>query len=241
MPLKDQFFILRTIQLSRLHWLHPLLWYILFAVSLGVIVKVLVIKGIEYGKIIALLLILLQLIVLAPTSWELSSVRVTNHESLTYREFYAVDLFQQIEDDIGLPQESYRIINIGFHPAVSQFNGFHTLDGYFNNYPLEYKYRFRNIIGFELAKDQEIRESFDNWGSRCYVLTAELGKNFLCTKNSGFIINNLELNTTAMTEMNVAYIFSAVNITNPVSNNLQFNGLYQHTDSAWDIYLYELL
>ncbi|MFW9817518.1 MAG: DUF6044 family protein, partial [Candidatus Thorarchaeota archaeon] len=240
-PLKEQFFILRTIQLSRVHWLHPLLWYLLFAISLNVISKGLNFRGIEYGKIIALVLIFLQLFVLLSTSWEVTSTRVADHQSITYREFHAVDLFQQIADDIGLPQESYRIINIGFHPSVSQFNGFYTLDGYLNNYPLEYKHRFRNIIGYELAKDPYIRNYFDNFGSRCYVLTAELGLNFHCTKDSGLVINNLDLNTTAMNEMNVSYVFSAVSITNYAANNLQFNGLYQDVNSAWDIYLYQVL
>ncbi|MFW9794053.1 MAG: DUF6044 family protein, partial [Candidatus Thorarchaeota archaeon] len=231
----------KTIQLGRVHWLHPLLWYILFAISLSVISKGLTFKGIEYGKVIALALILLQLAVLLPTSWELSSTQQANQPSITYREYYAVDLFQQIEDDIGLPQESYRIINIGFHPAVSQYNGFYTLDGYLNNYPLEYKYRFRNIIDYELATDVQSRNYYDNFGSRCYVLTAELGLNFYCTKDSDLVLNNLDLNATAMAELNVSYVFSAVNITNYAANNLQFNGLYQHVDSAWDIYLYEVL
>ncbi len=242
-PWKEEFFILRTIQLSRIHWLHPLLWYILFAVSLSVInnTKSLNFKDIEFGKVIVLVLIIIQLVVLLPNNWEMAATPVDAHQRITYREFHAEDLFQQIEDDIGLSQESYRIINIGFHPTVSQYNGFYTLDGYFNNYPLEYKYRFRNIIGYELAKDTQLQDYFDNWGSRCYIMTAELGLDFFCTKDRGLVINNLELNITAMNEMNVSYVFSAVNITNYADSNLQFNGLYQHSESVWDIYLYELI
>lgn len=240
-PLKEQFSILKTIQLSRVDWLHPLFWYIIFALSLEIISKKLYFRGIEYGKIIALALILLQLVVLLPNSWEGSAAQATNYQQIPYREFYAEDLFKQIKTDIGLPQDSYRIINIGFDPAVSQYNGFYTLDGYFNNYPLAYKHRFRNIIGYELAKNTEIRDYFDNWGSRCYIFTAELGLDFYCTKGRGLSLNNLELNTTAMYEMNVSYVFSAVNITNNAANNLQFIKLYQYPDSAWDIYLYQLI
>ncbi|MHA2114921.1 MAG: DUF6044 family protein, partial [Candidatus Thorarchaeota archaeon] len=236
-PWKEQFFVLRTIYLSRVHWLHPLLWYLLFAVSLSVISKRLKFKGFEFGKIIVFVLILLQFAVLLPNSYQ----GVADPQSITYREFFAEDLFQQINDDIGFPQDSYRIINIGFHPSISQFNGFYTLDGYFNNYPVEYKNRFRNIIGYELAKDPDLRDYFDNWGSRCYVFTAELGTDSYSTKDRGLVLNNLELNVTAMYEMNVSYVFSAVNITNHAANNLQFNGLYQHVNSAWDIYLYEVL
>lgn len=240
-PLKEQFFILNTIQLSRVDWLHPVLWYIIFAISLELISKKLYFKGIEFGKILALTLVLLQLIVLLPTSWQCSALQVPDYQIMTYREFYAEELFQQIDEEIGLPQDSYRIINVGFHPSISQYNGFYTLDGYFNNYPLEYKHRFRNIIGYELAKNAEIRDYFDNWGSRCYILTAELNLDFYCTKDRGLSLNNLELNMTAMFEMNVSYVFSAVNITNNDANNLQFIKLYQNPDSAWDVYLYQLI
>lgn len=241
LPWKEQFFILRAIQFSRIHWLHPLLWYVLFAVSLRMINDGLPVGRVDSGKILALALIVLQIVVILPNTWATSAARVANHRPLTYREFVAEEMFQQIEDDIGLPQESYRVISIGFHPSVAQFNGFYTLDGYFNNYPLEYKHRFRNIIAYELAKNSQVRDYFDNWGSRCYILTAEIGLDFYITKDRGIVLNNLELNVTAMNEMNLSYIFSAVNITNHASNNLQFIGLYQHPDSAWNVYVYEIL
>ncbi|TFG26762.1 hypothetical protein EU527_19355 [Candidatus Thorarchaeota archaeon] len=243
LPFKEQSVILRSIQFSRFHWLHPLLWYLLFALSLSVVWKKIDFKinKIELGKVIAIMLILLQLAVLLPYSWNIASSSNSGHENITYKEFFAEDLFQKIENDIGLPQDSYRVLCIGFHPSISQFNGFYTLDGYSNNYPLEYKHQFRNIIGYELAKDAQLQDYFDNWGSRCYVLIAELGTNFFCTKDKDLVVNNLELNITAMHEMNVSYIFSAVNVTNYAANSLQFSGLYQDAISAWDIYLYELL
>jgi hypothetical protein len=242
-PLKQQFTILRTIQLSRFHWLNPLLWYLLFAVSLAIVQKGISFEynKIELGKAIAVGLILLQLFILFPYNWEVVSVSESSTEHATYNQFYATGIFQQIKDDIGSPQDSYKILNIGFHPAISQFNGFYTLDGYFNNYPLEYKHRFRNIISYELAKNDEIREYFDGWGSRCYVLTAELGLNFFCTKDDTLILNDLELNTTALHEMDCSYIFSAVNITNAVDNDLQLNGVYENPQSIWRIFLYEVI
>ena len=239
LPWKQQFSFLRTIDLGRFHWLHPLLWYLMFAISLAVIIREVKykIREIELGKIIAIALILLQLAILVPNSWEHLPV----NQPITFNQFFAEDLFQEIEADIGMPQDTYRVISIGLHPSISQYNGFYTLDGYSNNYPLEYKHRFRNIIGYELAKSEEIRNYFDGWGSRCYIMTAELGLSFFCKKDEGLILTNLELNVTALHEMNCSYVFSAVNITNYAANSLQFNGLYQHPVSAWDIYLYEVL
>jgi hypothetical protein len=240
-PWKQQFTILQTIKLSRFHWLHPLLWYLLFAISLKTISGGINVGGKECGKLIAIALILLQLTVVLPTNWEAASARAGGHDNITYRQFFAEDLFQEIEDDIGLSQSSYRVVSIGLHPAVSQFNGFHTLDGYSNNYPLEYKLRFRNIISAELAKDAALRSYFDNWGSRCYILTHELGNNFYCTKEKGLVINNIALNTTALLAMGCSYIFSAVNITNHMANGLQLNGVYENNNSAWRIFLYEII
>jgi hypothetical protein len=242
-PLKQQFTILQAFNFSRFHWLHPLFYYILFAVALSAIYD-----GIEFefkrlklGQVLVIGLLLLQFSILLPNSWATISVQYGGHDYITYRQFFAEDLFAQIDDDIGLSKETYRVINIGLHPAIAQYNGFYTLDGYSNNYPLEYKHRFRNIIGYELAKDDELRSYYDDWGSRCYVLVHELDRNFYCTKDDNIVINNLQLNTTALYEMDCSYIFSAVNITNYVANSLQLNGVYEHPDSAWRIFLYEVV
>jgi len=239
-PLKQDFTILQIFQFSRFNWLHPLIYFLLFAVALRVINDSLHFNERQLGKILAIVLILLQLTVLLPNNWATVSMDTANHDAITYRQFYAEDLFQNIEDDIGLDQASYRVINIGFHPAIAQYNGFYTLDGYSNNYPLEYKHRFRNIISNELDKNPSLEDYFDYMGSRCYVLVDELGLNFVNTKDSSTVINNLELNITALYEMNCSYIFSAVNITNYLANSLQFSGFYEHNDSAWDIYVYEV-
>lgn len=42
-------------------------------------------------------------------------------------------------------------------------HGFYTVDGYSNNYPLEYKHRFREVIAAELEKNEEVRVYFDLW------------------------------------------------------------------------------
>ena len=147
----------------------------------------------------------------------------------------------QIREDIGLPQESYRVISVGLHPAIAQFNGFHTLDGYFNNYPLEYKHRFRNIIGYELEKSDELRDYFDGWGSRCYIFTEELSPSVLYTKDKNVTIHNLQLNITALHEMNCTFVLSSVNIANHVDSGLQLVDVYEQADSVWRIFLYEVL
>ena len=241
-PLKNEVDILRTFQFQRFYRLFPLLWYILFALTLSLIQRGPSFRNIPTNKILVLALILMQLSIVLPYNWAVISRNVGGQDQdITYREFYAEDVFTQIRDDIGIPQEDYRIINIGIHPGVAQHSGFHTLDGYLNNYPLEYKLQFRNIIGYELAKSENLASYFDDWGSRCYTFVAELERDFLCTKSKNLSVGNLELNITALYEMNCSYVFSAVEIQNAGDNSLSHLQTYETAESIWRIYVYELL
>ena len=59
--------------------------------------------------------------------------------------------------------------SLGISPAPALMHGFYTVDGYSNNYPLEYKHRFREVIAPEIEKNEEVRVYFDTWGNRCYL------------------------------------------------------------------------
>jgi hypothetical protein len=53
---------------------------------------------------------------------------------------------------------------------------FHTLDGYWSNYPLSHKHAFREIIADELEKSPALKSYFDDWGSRVYLFNSYTGK-----------------------------------------------------------------
>lgn len=59
---------------------------------------------------------------------------------------------QEIDDAIGRDKSTYRVAHLGISPAPSLMHGFYTVDGYSNNYSLEYKHRFREVIAAELEK-----------------------------------------------------------------------------------------
>jgi hypothetical protein len=137
-PLREHFMIFRTFQFTRFHWLHPLLWYIIFALALKVILG-----HIKYGKQIVIILLILQAGFLFGYNCETvqsGGLGLIQSEGLTYEEFYSEDLFQDIANYIGEPQANYRVVSIGLHPCIAQYNGFYTLDSYQTNYPLEYKH-----------------------------------------------------------------------------------------------------
>ncbi|MBC1983190.1 DUF6044 family protein [Listeria booriae] len=230
-PVKEQISIMRSFNFSRFHFLQPFIYYGLFALALVYFAK----KGGGWKKL-AIIGLVLQI-----------GVTFANNAEILYREagtpsinqFYAKDEFQQIKDYIGKPQKDYRVASIGIHPSISQENGFYTLDGYVNSYPLSYKAKFREIIAPELAKNPTLREYYDGWGNRVYIFVAELGKNYLFDKNSTKHIKNLELNTQAFKDMGGEYIFSALPIDNAAANHLHLEKVFDDKQAAWKIYLYK--
>ena len=243
-PIKQNLSILRTFQFDRYYWLQPTIWYILFAVGLTVIYQTLNRihpMNFQLGKIAIIIILVIQVSLIYPTSWVTISQQVLGHDDITYSQFYAEDQFMQIRDDIGLPQESYNVISIGLHPVIAKYNWFSTLDGYSWNYPLEHKLRFRNIIAFELEKNETLRSYFDGWGNRCYTFVDGLNIASMYTKDNTVTLNNLQLNVSALYELDCSYVISAVNISNYVSNSLQLANVYDHPESAWRIFLYEVI
>lgn len=231
LPLTERFHMLDTFNFARYHFLRPLVVYVLFALSL----KILWYQSKSWRKAIPAIVATQVLIVLC------FNEEIIFHNQPTVKQFFAEEQFSAIKEYIDLPQEKYRVVSIGIHPAIAQFNGFYTLDTYNNFYPLSYKYQFRKIIEKELAKNKTIRTYFDEWGGRCYIFTDELGKHYMFKKNSKKRLKNLELNLEAFKEMGGRYIFSAVPIDNASDNHLTLEKSFESKSSVWKIYLYKAL
>nr|WP_141430684.1 DUF6044 family protein [Bacillus sp. 03113] len=229
LPLTERFHFLDTFNFARYHFLRPLIIYLLFALSL----KIIYLQGISWKKS-AFYFVLAQVAIVF-----LFNEEIIFHNQPTVKQFYAKEQFNEIKKYIGEPQENYRVISIGIHPAIAQYNGFYTLDTYNNFYPLSYKYEFRKIIEKELAKNKTIRTYFDEWGGRCYVFTDELGKHYMFKKNSKKRLKNLELNLDPFKRMGGKYIFSAIPIENAAENKLKLEKIFMSKSSVWKIYLYK--
>ncbi len=231
LPLTERFHFLDTFNFARFHFLRPLIIYVSFALAL----KILVEGSLKWTGTVKFLLIG-QIMLLF-----LFNDEIIYHNKPTVKEFYAEDVFAEIKDHIGLPQEDYRVASIGLHPAISQYNGFYTLDTYNNFYSLSYKHNFRKIIEPELEKNNKIRTYFDEWGGRCYIFTDELGKHYMFKKTSNKKLKNLDLNLEPFVEMGGRYIFSAVPIENAAENHMQLDGEFTSKDTVWKIYLYKVI
>ncbi len=232
-PLKQQFYLLNTFNFARFHFLRPLVIYLGFALACRLLVLIGRGKGLRFAKAA----IIAQVAVLFAYNEEIV-YRYLDKPS--FREFYAVEQFGEIERFIGLPKETYRVASIGLHPAIAQYNGFYTLDSYANYYSLQYKHAFRRIIEKELDKKKKLRTYFDTWGGRCYIFVAELGRKYDYRKTSRKKIRNLELNVDAFKGLGGRFIFSAVPILNAEMNGLTLRGVYVHPRSEWKVHVYEV-
>jgi uncharacterized FAD-dependent dehydrogenase len=127
------------------------------------------------------------------------------------------------------------------HPSVAQYNGFYTLDRHASLYDLRYKHEFRKIMAQELEKNAAVKKEFDHFGNRCYLYSAELGKEydaFLCGKNEARSVCQLDLDATALCGMGGCYLFSAVEIENAADTGLRLERVFE--GKFWRVHLYEV-
>ena len=138
-----------------------------------------------------------------------------NYNTITWSDYFALGVMDQVENYIsqeeGLEQHEYKVASLGIDPSAALLHGFYCVDGYSNNYPLEYKTAFRQVIAKEIDKSEWLKAYFDDWGNRCYLLSSELYGYYNVEKNS-FWYNSLELNTDALKQLGCDYILSAAYI-----------------------------
>jgi len=231
LPLTKRFHFMDTFNFARFQFLRPLVIYVGFALGIKILWE-----NSKSWKPLAAFFLIAQLLFLFCFNDEF-----VYRNKPSVKEFYSTELFEEIKSYIGMPVEDYRVASIGIHPAIAQYNGFYTLDTYNNFYPLTYKHEFRKIIEKELNKNKTIRTYFDEWGGRCYIFSAELGKHYMFKKNSHKKLKNLQLNVEPFKKLGGTYIFSAVPIENARDNQLELEKTFQAESSAWKIYLYKVM
>lgn len=252
---------LRYFQLERFYWLYPAGWYLEFALCFSL--------WWDYGarkpgevdsgegekdpakrhlvwKTLALACILLPVVrEIKPESCFYINVNQMNNGStitgyITWESYYAEELMAQLENVIGRDMSSYRVAHLGMSPAPSLMHGFYTVDGYSNNYSLEYKHLFRRVIAKELEENEQTRLYFDEWGSRCYLFNSATGNAWMLGKTEEIRYEGLEFDMEALRELDCEYIFSAGEILDCEKMGLTFLGYYETDSSYWGVWLYQL-
>ncbi len=96
---------------------------------------------------------------------------------MTIREFYSRSLYQDIDEYIGLPKSSYRVVSLALPPIVPLYNGFYTADGYFNIYSKKHRDEMRKAMGREVTKltNPVLLDNFNGNMNHCQLFSAERG------------------------------------------------------------------
>lgn len=238
----------------RVYWIYPTSWYVAAGLSAGLVWQDhdFMIKRRLPGYLFAGIAVC---VMLAPAAWEvrqnsiwlLNKSQYKNNRSvglMSWADYFAEDLMREIDAAIyektGLTKEQYRVASLGMCPAPALEAGFYCIDGYSNNYSLEYKHEFREIIEKELEKCPEMQVYFDTWGSRCYLFTSESRNYYYRSKYDSFRYEDLELNTEKMREMGCRYLFSAAEIEKENAERLgiELFDAFETEESYYRIWVY---
>lgn len=238
---------LHYFQMHRVYWLYPAAWYLEFAWAAAVPWRTKVPHTdarMQAGKLAVILICLLPTLqLLKVNSGMYLNVNQINNGSdvtgyISWESWFAEDLMQEIDDAIGRDKSTYRVAHLGISPAPSLMHGFYTVDGYSNNYPLEYKHRFREVIAAELEKNEEVRVYFDLWGNRCYLFNSITGNYMQLKKGNTLVYEGLEFDMDALRELGCEYLFSGAEIGDAERLGLELVGYYETDDSYWGIWVY---
>ena len=251
--LRENMGILGSMSFSRVMWITPSLWYLLGAMVLG---NLNIIwsqskekKKIAVGISIAFFVAMIGVSGIRAVwngTYPANICRIIGREysSISFEEYYAVGVLDQVKEYIyetnGEMPKDYRVLSLGIDPGAAYYNGFYCLDGYSNNYSLEYKKKFREIIAPELNKNEYLRTNFDGWGNRCYLWCAQIPGYYTFEKYTSYFWN-YDINAEAAKEMGAKYILSSVYLVDAEKLGLKrvCEEPFETEDSYYTIFLYE--
>ncbi len=155
---------------------------------------------------------------------------------LSYGEFYSTELFELAKKDLGYDGEWAAAY--GFHPAVPEYNGIATLDGYLGFYGQAYKEDFRKVIAPALERVPESAEYFDTWGARAYLYSGSELSIVAAVRDYQVVDHDIYINVDAFKALSGKYIFSRIELSNAEDVGLSLAGTYTEESSPYVLYVY---
>lgn len=162
----------------------------------------------------------------------------TEVDEFDYGQFYAVELFDEIKEEIGYEGEWSAAY--GFHPAVLEYNGIATLDGYLGFYSQQYKDDFRRIIAPALERVEATRIYYDDWGARAYLYSGTDLSVVSPTKTIYATDYDIYIDAEAFSALGGEYIFSRLELTNAREAGLALLDHYTARDGSMTVYVYRV-
>ena len=230
-------------QFNRTIFFNPFLWY----AALFMVLKKLYDAG-TWQLWLANVIICMAVLVIILTPNRYNDLYATCHnrayeyyhgtevDELDYEQFYAKELFSEIKDDIGYAGEWSAAY--GFYPAVLEYNGIATLDGYLGFYPQQYKEDFRKIIAPALDRMEATRIYYDDWGAKAYLYSGTDLSIVSATKTVYATDYEIYIDEEAFRALGGKYIFSRLELTNAENVGLRLVGNYTAQDGSYTVYVY---
>lgn len=224
-------------QMERVRWADPTIIYLLLALALTVLVDL-----VDWGRSRRWLAPAVIVVVLATQGLIVVSEQrfVKAPDSLTVREFYAPETMSEIREAVDAAGGEL-VVSVGLHPAVAIANGIDSADGYSPVYPLEYKYRFRQLIAPALdVMPPGDRAYFDRWGSRAYVFQPDLPLRASYSGPSECGERDLVVDPAAYERLNITHVVSSCQLTNAEAVGLELVLETGSDDELGPVWLYEV-
>jgi len=235
--------VLHDFNFGRFSWLLTTFWILEFAISLKMLWIVMrdgMAKGVAmvcYSIVFVSSIGITAFLAVYNSDLKSNVVKLMHggdYYMLAWQQFYAEDLFAEVEELIGRDKSEYRVVSLGIYPAAAAYNGFYCLDAYSNNYDVEYKHEFGEVIRPQLDKSEYLTKWFDEWGNRCYIVLNESMNYFTFEKKWGTYSVDYELNFDKLREMGCEYIISASYLLEPEKFGLTLlNEEPIETESSW--------
>ena len=236
---------LKGFQFNRTVFFNPFLWYAAFFLVLKYLYEK---KGLLAKRLANLLacaaaaVILLTPAVYNEFYWTCyhqayRSVYQTQVNLLNWREYYSTDLMEKVLEDISY--EGEYAAGYGLNPAVLEYNGVATLDGYLGLYPQTYKEAFTELIRPAYDRVEEWRVYYGEWGARAYLYAGSGENIYNPYRNQTLSDSRLYLNADQFRRMGGRYLFSRYELSGVEEMGFTLHQVYTDPSSPYTIYLYE--
>ena len=157
--------------------------------------------------------------------------------TVNYDEFYSSELFDHVKDSIAYEGEWSAAY--GMHPAVLNYNGIATIDGYLGFYPQTYKDRWIRLEAPAFAGSPSIRDYFVGWGARVSLYSGSDENTYAPYREMSLRDHRLMVDTDELKDMDCKYVFSRIRLDNADEIGFKLIGTYDGHDSPYTIYVYD--
>nr|MCR5675877.1 DUF6044 family protein [Lachnospiraceae bacterium] len=127
-------------------------------------------------------------------------------------EYYSTPLFDRILQDLGYQGEWSAAY--GMHPAILNYNGIASLDGYLGFYPQTYKEQWERVEAPAFAGSPWIKSYFEGWGARVCLYSGSDENTYEAMRYPEIADRRLMVDLEELRKLDCRYIFSRIELDN---------------------------